>query len=91
MALPGGRPIVVDGKHYHWICKKERRASGYDEDDYGDEVPIYYKVVSIVADAGGSVVQHRVDVTAVTPDWVAKMIRADVVRGSFHTRKKQSA
>lgn len=80
MALPGGRKIVVDGKSYQWIIKKDRRASDYDYDDYGDEEPVYKNVVTIKADAGGQAVQHKPDLLSVTPEWVASMIRAEVAR-----------
>ena len=80
MALPGGRKIVVDGKTYQWICRLDRRASREYEDDWGCDVRFYDKVVTIKAVAGGRHVQHKLAVPSVTPEWVASMIRAEVVR-----------
>lgn len=88
MALPGGRPITVDGKGYHWICKKERYPIHHGGDD-GDDDETYDRVVTIVADEGGPVVQHRRREGAVTPQWVADMIRADVVRKQLGRRKRR--
>lgn len=83
MALPGGRQIVVDGHNYEWLVKKDKRASRYDQDDYGDDVPVYDKVVTIQACDGGKLVQHRVDRSAVTPEFVAVLIREDVTQGKL--------
>ena len=79
MALPGGRPIVVDGKQYEWIVKKDKRASRYDEDDYGDEMPIYDKVVTIRAIDSGKLIQQRIDRSAVTPEFVSILIQEAVL------------
>jgi hypothetical protein len=73
--IPGGRPIVVDGKNYHWSCGKARRPSRYITDDYGDDIPVYDNVVNIIADDGGPVVQVSVTFGPVTPKWVEQSIR----------------
>ena len=79
MALPGGRPIVVDGKEYEWIVKKDKYASRYDQDDYGDDVPIHDKVVTIRAIDSGKLIQQKVDRSAVTPEFVSILIQSAVL------------
>lgn len=64
MTLPGGRPILVDGKSYHWICKRDRR----------DRHDPHTSVVTIASDEGGPVIQHQVK-GSVTPSRVAQLIR----------------
>ena len=81
MALPGGRAITVDGKGYQWIVKKDKRASRDSSDDLDGDYPIYDRVLTIKADAGGPVMQHKMADTAVTPKEVEAIIRADVARG----------
>ena len=77
MSLPGGRTIVVDDKTYEWICK------GGDYNYGDDDVPVYDKTVTIRSIDNGKLIQHRVDRSAVTPEFVASMIRADVIRGNL--------
>jgi hypothetical protein len=86
MSLPGGRPIVVDGKNYHWICKQASQPFRYEKDDYGDDRPVYGTVVTFVSDEGGPVVQHAMGQSSVTPELVAQMIRIDVGRHVLGTR-----
>jgi hypothetical protein len=87
MALPGGRAITVDGKGYQWIVKKDKRSSRDSTDDWGDDERVYDRVVTIKANAGGPVVQYRED-SAVTPEGVAKMIRAAVERKQLGPKGK---
>ncbi len=81
MSLPGGRHIVVDNLDYEWICKKDKRASSYEEDEYGDDYPIYDKVVTIKSKENGKLVQHRTDRSTVTPEYVSFLIKEDVLQG----------
>lgn len=83
MSLPGGRPIVVDNLDYEWIVKKDKRASSYEEDEYGNDYPVYDKVVTIKAKESGKLVQHRADRSAITPEYVALLIRSNVELGKL--------
>lgn len=83
MALPGGRQIVVDGRSFEWICKRDKRASSYEEDDWGNDVAIYGKVVTIRASDSGKLIQHRVERTAITPEFVALLIRDSVLQAKL--------
>lgn len=83
MALPNGRKIVVDGKSYEWICKNKRSPNDF-IDDYGNEEPAYKNIVTIRADEdGGKLVQHRIDRSSITPEFIANLIRADVIQGQL--------
>lgn len=81
MALPGGRPIVVDNINYEWIVKKNKHATSYEEDEYGDEYPIYDKVVTIKSEKSGKLVQHKDERSSITPEYVALLIRGYVEQG----------
>jgi hypothetical protein len=78
MALPGARSIKVDGVEYQWLYKKDRRAT-YDEDHWGNVVSSHDGKVTIMAAAGGPVVQCRIHGgETITPKWIAERIRAAV-------------
>jgi hypothetical protein len=88
MALPHARTVEVDGKHYQWLVKDNRRSVGWDEDVYGNEDPIYGKTVTIRAE-NGRIVQHDLDADAVTPQNVKELIRADEIRKRFTIPSKK--